>query len=216
MDTLGFRRTDKRIEGLAWKRKRRRFARWRSCRAPSSWTCSSTPGSPRSRCIGQPRLACSPWWMRSPSTRSSSRSWIGSPSRHRTIATLMRYVDEHDRTQTQKTLGEVGPAGVAAEATGRAAPRHDGSRLTEPARAMPILERAACAACEIVPAFDRQHVAQRRRPVDERLRTHGAEHLRGSRLRCGRERRVSWRPHREAHEYYGLRLPVVGTVSNGL
>ena len=28
-------------------------------------------------------------------------------SRHRTIATLMIYVDEHDRTQTQKTLGDL-------------------------------------------------------------------------------------------------------------
>jgi len=28
-------------------------------------------------------------------------------SRHRTIATLMIYVDEHDRAQTQKTLGDL-------------------------------------------------------------------------------------------------------------
>jgi integrase len=28
-------------------------------------------------------------------------------SRHRTIATLMIYVDEHDRQQTQKTLGDL-------------------------------------------------------------------------------------------------------------
>jgi integrase len=28
-------------------------------------------------------------------------------SRHRTIATLMIYVDEHDRQQTLKTLGEL-------------------------------------------------------------------------------------------------------------
>jgi hypothetical protein len=28
-------------------------------------------------------------------------------SRHRTIATLMMYVDEHDREQTQRTLGDL-------------------------------------------------------------------------------------------------------------
>ena len=32
---------------------------------------------------------------------------IGAFSRHRTIATLMIYVDEHDRQQTQKTLGDL-------------------------------------------------------------------------------------------------------------
>jgi hypothetical protein len=32
---------------------------------------------------------------------------IRAHSRHRSIATLMLYVDEHDRQQTQKTLGDL-------------------------------------------------------------------------------------------------------------
>jgi hypothetical protein len=84
---------------------------------------------------------------------------------------------------------------LGVDATGRTGPGHDGSRPTEPPRAMAILERAAGAACEEVPAFDPRHVAQRRRPVDERFVALGAKQLRGSRLRGRREYGRSWLPH---------------------
>jgi integrase len=38
-------------------------------------------------------------------------------SRHRTIATLMIYVDEHDREQTQRTLGELIATSLTSDAS---------------------------------------------------------------------------------------------------
>jgi hypothetical protein len=67
--------------------------------------------------------------------------------------------------------------------TSRALP----SRGSQPARSMAIFERAARAAFEKVPAFDRLHAIQHRRPIDERPLALRTEELRGRRLRGGRE-----------------------------
>jgi len=133
----------------------------------------------------------------------SGGNWRGRDSDERVSAAVEHEFEPADVAAIDR-LGERSILLVLdVDATGRTGPGHDGSRLTEPPRAMAILERAACAACEKVPAFDRQHVAQRRRPVDERFHTNGAEQLRGSRLRGGREPSVSWRPHGEATSING-------------
>ena len=69
---------------------------------------------------------------------------------------------------------------------------------TQAAGPMAILERAAGAAFEKVPAFDRPHAAQHGRPVDERPVALGTEQLRGWRLRGRREHSLTWLTHRVA------------------
>jgi hypothetical protein len=67
-------------------------------------------------------------------------------SRHRTITTLMMYVDEHDRQNTQKTLGDLvantltlpwTPSGLVVPATRRASRR--GAQLATASSASTIL-----------------------------------------------------------------------------
>jgi hypothetical protein len=81
------------------------------------------------------------------------------------------------------------------DATGRTGPGHGCSRGTQAAGPMAILGRAAGAAFEKVPAFDRPHAAQHGRPVDERSVALGAEQLRGWGLRGRREHGISWLTH---------------------
>jgi hypothetical protein len=68
---------------------------------------------------------------------------------------------------------------------GQVQARRSGS--AEPARSMAIFERAACAAFEKVPAFDRLHAVQHRLAIDEGCVARRTEELRGWRLRVAGE-----------------------------